>query len=131
MATIKITGDALVIESKLKFADVQELAGNKALSLYDTDEDGKKFMDFMVTTNLGRGSVSAYGVVFGGMTHDEEKLATVTLPIPVGVEDAVEYAAKTVGEAILKLNKVEEQVPAAIEELAAKKALIKEQIVVA
>lgn len=130
MATIKITGDALVIESAVKFDDIVELEGNKALQLFEEDEDGKKQLCFKVGAHLGAGSVSGFGITFGGATHDENKLATVTLAIPAGVEDAVEYAAQTVGTALLKLNKIEAQVPEAIAAREAEKALIKEQITV-
>lgn len=133
MAKITITGDALVITSSAKMETLKKLEkyAPKALSLFEKDEEtGKKQEVFKVATG-GMSSASVYGITFAGTTHGEDKLATVTVMIPTGVEDAKEYAAEHYGATVLNLNKIEEQFAAALAEVDANKAAIMENITVA
>ena len=124
MANIKIVGDAMVVVSSHTLEDIQTLEkyAPKALSLYEANEDGKREEVFKVCTTTGAGSVGKYGVSFSSSTHDEAKLAAVTLCIPADVEDAKEYAADQVGYAVMKLNQVEAQIPEALRQVEAERA---------
>ena len=105
MAKITIVGDAMVITSSKKLEDIKllEKYRPKALCLYETNEDGKKEEVFKVGSTNGEGAINKYGASFASVTHDEEMLATITMPIPQGVADAIEYAAEKVGMAVINL----------------------------
>ena len=64
----------------------------------------------MFKVGLGSNSVSDYGICFGGVSNDEEKLATATLPIPTDVEDAKEYVLDKAGLALVNLEKLEAEI---------------------
>lgn len=133
MAKIVIAGDAIVITSTQKLEDIKTLEKYRpnALTLYETDENGKKTEVFKVGSTTGEGAISQYGASFGSTTHDTAKLATITMSLPRGVEDAKKYVADMVGVAIINLNKVEEQFEAALAEVTAEKAAVLENISIA
>lgn len=133
MAKITIAGDAIVITSSKTLEDIKTLEKYrpKALSLYDVGDDGKKEEIFRVESGSSDGSINKYGATFSSVTHDDEKLATITMCIPHGVADAVEYAAEKIGVAIINLNKVEAQFDEALAEVAQEKATVMENITVA
>lgn len=132
MAKVIIAGDALVVKSSKSLEDLKTLEEYcpKALRLVETDENGKKEEIFRVETASGRGSINRNGATFTSATHDEEGLATITVPIPADVQDVVDYAAKTVGKAVVLLNKVEEGLDAALAQVEADKAEVRSNITV-
>lgn len=52
------------------------------------------------------------------------------MPIPAGIENVVDYAAKTVGKAVVLLNKVEAGVDEALTKVEAEKAEVMANITV-
>ena len=132
MAKITIAGDSIVITSTKTLEAIKELEKYrpKALRLYETDEDGNKTEVFRVASG-STGVINNNGAVFASVTRDEQKLASLTITIPAGVTNAVDYAAEKVGKAIMMLNKVEAQFDAAIEAVTADKAAVLECITVA
>ena len=133
MAKITIAGDAIVVTSAKTLEDIKTLEkyAPKALRLYETNDDGKKEEVFCVGSTTGDGSINQYGASFGSVTHDDEKLATITRSIPRGTVNAVEYAADVIGKAIIMLNKVEAQFDEALGQVAADKAAVLENITIA
>ena len=133
MAKITIAGDSMVVTSTKTLEDIKTLEKYrpKALCLFDIDEDGMTTEVFRVASTTGEGSINQYGASFGSHTHDENKLATITMPIPRGTVNAVDYAADKVGAAIIMLNKVEAQFETALQEVAGEKAAVRENITVA
>ena len=133
MAKTTIVGDAVVVTSTKTLEDIKTLEKYrpKALCLYETDEDGKKQEIFKIGSTSGEGSLGTYGASFGGVTHDDAKLATITMCLPKSVTDVKEYVAEKYGPALLNLNKVEEQFEAALAEIEAQKAAVMENITVA
>jgi hypothetical protein len=133
MAKIIIAGDSIVVTSARTLEEIKTLEKYrpKALRLFEADEEGKNVEVFRIASTLGKGSINQYGASFGSATHDEEKLATITLSLPSEVEDAKEYAAETVGGAVMSLNKVEEQFAAALAEIESDKAKVLENITIA
>lgn len=133
MAKITIVGDAMVVTSTKTLENLKTLEKYrpKALRLYETNDEGKREEIFTVGTTKGTGSINQYGASFASSTHDEAKLATITLPIPAGTADAKEYAAEKIGVAITLLNKVEAQIDGALADVAADKAKVLENITVA
>lgn len=118
-AAIKIAGKACVVESKYTVDDIAllEKFRPRALKLYDAE---KKEVLFAVGMNKqGNGSINGYGVSFAPGTSGAK--ATVTLMIPENVADGKQWAADTIGVAILHLNKVENQIPDALAEVKTEK----------
>lgn len=130
MARITIVGDAMVVTSTKTLEDIKTLEKfrPKALALFS--EDGKEEI-FKVGTTTGEGSIGTYGASFGSASHDDKKLATITMSIPTGTDDAKKYAEEKIGVAIINLNKVEEQFDAALAEVENEKAEVRANITVA
>lgn len=127
MARITICGDSMVITSKATLEDIKKLAKYRPNALELKSEDGKDVV-FKVGATNGNGSINTYGASFGSASHDEKKLATITLPIPANVEDAEAYAEEYVGVAIINLNKVESQFADAMVEIKEEIAAVRDSI---
>ena len=131
MAKIVIAGEAVVITSAMKKEDIAKIEKYRPDALIlKGGEDGKKPI-FRIATTSGAGDINKFGVAFSGETHDEQKLATVTLVSTVSGEDIREAVAEKIGPAILNLNKLEETLPAVLAEIDAEKDEILSNIVVA
>ena len=131
MAKIIIAGDAIVVKSDKKLEDIKTLEKYmpKELSLFE-EEDGKKSEVFRVGSTNGQGSINQFGASFGAVAHDGSGLATITLPVPDGVEDVVSYASDLIGTAIVRLNQIEDGINLALSTVAAQKKQIADNIVV-
>ena len=91
---------------------------------------GPETKEPLFRVGIGTSSLNDFGVSFGGVTNDEAKLATATLPIPSDVEDAKEYVLDLAGLAIANLNKVEAGIANALVEINEERAAISESITV-
>ena len=125
MAKVTIAGNSFVITSRISMADLETVKKYRPTALTLTNEETKE-QYFKV--GLGGSSVSDFGVGFGGVSNGEEKLATATLSIPSDVEDAKEYVLDKAGLALANLNKVEDGITAALEEILAERDEIAENI---
>lgn len=132
MARITIAGDAIIVTSSKSLQALKTLEEYrpKALRLVETDENGKKEEIFRVETAAANGSINRNGATFVSETHDEAKLATITMHVPAGIEDVKDYAAKLVGKAVVRLNKVEAGIDAALAEVEAENAEVMANITV-
>lgn len=132
MAKITIVGDAIVVTSSksLKSLKTLEEYNPKALRLVETNKDGKKEEVFRVATAADKGSINQYGATFASETHDEDKLATITMPVPAGTQDVKAYAAKVYGKAVVLLNKIEAGIDAALGTVEEEKAEVMANIFV-
>ena len=119
----------LVVTSTKTLKELAFIEKHRPKALELRNEDGKEVI-FKVGTTCGSGSIGTFGASFGSESHDDKKLATITLPIPAGVEDAAKYAENEIGTAIIKLNKVEEGLDAALEEAKAEIAEVRANITV-
>lgn len=131
MAKIVIAGDAVVITSALKLEDIKTIAkyNPEALTLKG-GEDGKEPIFAIGVTN-GPGNINDVGASFGRESYDNEKLAVITMVTNGATGDVKEWVADRIGGAIMKLNALEEKLPAVLEELAGQKAAVMEAITVA
>ena len=131
MAKVTIAGEAVVITSALKLSDLRTIAKYRpdALTLKG-GEDGKEPI-FRVGVCCGTGKINKYGAEFGAETHDDAKLATITLVSNNLEGDIREAVAEAVGTSILNLNKLEETLPAVLAEIEAEKNAILSNITVA
>lgn len=131
MAKVVIAGEAVVVTSAVKLSDLRKIAKYRPDALVlKGGEDGKEPI-FRVGVCNGTGKINKYGAEFGSETHDEAKLATITL-VNGGLEgDIREAVAESLGCSILNLNKLEETFPAVLAEIDAEKDAILENITVA
>lgn len=131
MAKIVIAGDAIVVTSALKLEDIRTIEKYRPKELVlKGGEDGKEPI-FAVGTTAGAGNINAVGASFGRESHDNEKLATITMCTNGVTGDVKEWVADHIGSAIISLNKLEEKLPAVLEEIAAEKAAVLSNITVA
>lgn len=131
MAKIIVAGEAVVITSSMKLADLETIKkyNPKALVLMG-GEDGKEPV-FCIGVNRGKaGSINQFSVDFGAETRDDKKLATMTLMTSGVTGDVKEFVADKYGAALMLLNKLETTLPAALEAIAADKKAILENITV-
>lgn len=131
MAKIVIAGEAVVVTSKMKLADLRKIAKYRPnVLILKGGEDGKEPI-FRVGVTNGAGTINKYGVEFANETHDEEKLATITLILNDIEGDVREAVAEEIGTAILNLNEIEEKLPYVLEEIEDEKESILSSITVA
>ena len=125
MSKVTIAGNSFVITSAVSMADLETVKKYRPSALAIIEPDTKEEL-FKIGT--GGNGLSDYGISFGGVSNDEEKLATATLFIPSDVEDAKEYVMDKAGLAIANLNKIEDAISDALEEIKAERDLIAENI---
>lgn len=129
MARIIIAGDAMVIESAHTLDTIKTLEKHNPKALTLLDDDGKTVI-FKVGTTSGKGNINVYGASFGSASKNDEQKAIITMELPADTTDAKAYAEDFVGTAIIKLNAVEAQFEAALADVEAEKATIRESITV-
>ena len=132
MAKITIAGDAVVITSAMKLEDIKTIEKYRAKALQLMGGENNKEVIFAMGTTRGTGSISKYGASFGGVSHDDEKLATITLGIDVvrPVGDIKDWVADYVGSAIISLNTLEAKLGGVLEDIADEKAKVLSNITV-
>ena len=118
MAQVTIAGSSYVITSTVSMADLETVKKYRpsALSIVDPETKETQFK-----VGVGSNSVTDYGISFGGVSNDEQKLAVATLPIPADVEDAKAYVLDKAGMALVKLEKIETEVAEVLEEINAER----------
>lgn len=131
MAKITIAGDAVVITSAVKLEDIKAVKKYRpaALTLMG-GEEGKEPI-FRLGVTEGAGNITKYGAEFGSETHDDEKKAVMTLICRADEGDIKEIVADTIGAYVLNLNKIEETLPAVLQEIKAEKEQILSNITIA
>ena len=127
MAKVTIAGNSYVITSAVSMADLEAVKKYRPSALALADEETK---EVYFKVGIGSNSLSDHGVSFGGVSNDEAKLATATLPIPSDIEDAKEYVLDKAGVAIANLKKVEKGIAAALEDITAEREELAESITV-
>lgn len=132
MAKVTIAGKALVVTSSLKLTDLETVKKYqpKALILMG-GEDGKEPVFAVTAVRGSTGKIGNICVEFGEETHDDAKLATMTLMVPGDVKDMKEYVADKYGAALMNLAKLETALPAVVDSIAASKKSIMDNINVA
>jgi hypothetical protein len=114
MANITIAGGCFVVTSRVPMADLELVRKHRPNALKIVDEETK---EELFAVGIGSSSLSNYGIGFNGVTNDDKKLATVTMPIPADTEDAKEFVAEKVGVAVVSLNRIEEGIGKVLEEI--------------
>ena len=130
MAKVTIAGKAIVIASAVKLADLENLKKYKPKSLILMGgDDGKESIFGVGVVPGSTGKIGRNGVEFGEKNADG--FATMTILAPADVKDMKEYVADTYGASLMNLAKLEEQLPAAVAEIAAEKQAVMENINIA
>jgi len=127
MAKVTIAGNSYVITSAVSMADLETVKKYRSSALAITDPETKE-TTFRV--GIGTSSLNDYGVSFGGVSNDDAKLATATLPIPADVEDAKAYVLDKAGLALVNLEKVEAEIAETLGEISDERKSIAESITV-
>jgi hypothetical protein len=125
MSKVTIAGNSYVVTADVTMADLEMVRKYRPSALAITDAETS---ETVFKVGIGTSSVNDHGISFGGVSNDDAKLATATLPIPSDVEDAKEYVLDKAGLAIASLNKVETGIAAALEEIKAERDTISENI---
>lgn len=132
MAKVAIAGDAVVITSSMKREDLLTIAKYRPNALVLKGGEDNKETIFRISANKnGDGEINKYGATFGSESHDEEKLATITVFLNRADGDVKEQVADALGSALINLGALEETLPAVLEEIAAEKATVMDSITVA
>lgn len=118
MSKVKVTGNAVVIESKIKFADIETVKKYRPDALTLTDEEKNPLFRVDVGTAP---KANEFGIVFDGKTHDEAGYATYTQLIPASGANVKEAIADFYGKTVLLLNKYEEAFPAILADIKAER----------
>ena len=131
-AKVVIAGDAVVVTSSMKLEDLLTIAKYRPDALVLRGGEDNKEKVFCISANKrGIGEINQYGATFGSESHDEAKLATITLGVCAGEEDIKEVVADQLGSAIIKLRELEETLPAVLSEIAEEKAAVMSSISIA
>lgn len=132
MAKIVITGNAVVITSAMKFEDILKIKKSSPDALIlKGGEDGKEpVFAIGISDRYGSGNINMYGVTFDSETRDQQKLATLTMLTNYSGDNIESYIVDELGTAITNLNKLEETLPAVLEEISAARAEILSNITV-
>jgi len=127
MAKVTIAGNSYVVTSDIAMADLETVKKYRPSALAITDQETK---ETLFKVGIGTSSISEHGISFGGLSNDEKKLATATLPIPADVENAKEFVLDKSGVAIANLNKIESSINRALESIRLERNTIAENITV-
>lgn len=132
MAKVTIAGNAVVITSSMKLADLATIKKYrpKALRLMGGENNKEELFVVDVGSN-GNGGLNGVGAVFCSATHDDAKKACITIDLPNVQGDVKEYVADQYGEALIHLNALEAKLPEVLSAIAEQKTGIMANITVA
>lgn len=123
----QLFGSALVITSSIKLEDIKTVKkyNEKALTLYEKDEDGDKQPVFTALYKKDcDGTITENGAVFSKESPDGFAQITELVNIPKDT-DPEDWIADNYGKALIGLAKYEEYFPAIIDELNATREKVK------
>lgn len=122
---IKLAGDAYVLKSSITKTQYETLKKYRPTALSIKDEDGNDV--FTVGYEAGKPSIASFAVTFSNA--DTEGNLTATQIVPTGTNDVKGYVADVLSGVIAYLKKLEENVPAAYDEVVAERNSLIESIV--
>lgn len=125
-AKITVAGAAAVLTSGVKLEDWKRIAKLMPEMMVLEDAETNDVL-FRVSVDEGPGSVNEYGVLFGNVTN-QYGYATVTVLLDPEAEDKLGIVKTRMGQAILKLNTLESEVPNTLEKITKMEAEIDQNI---
>ena len=118
MPKTTIAGNSYVITSDVSMADLEAVKKYRPAALTLADEETK---ETYFRVGIGNSSsVTDHGISFSGVTNDDTKKATATMPIPADAVqdgDAKEYVLDKAGVALANLAKVEAGIATALKDI--------------
>lgn len=129
---LTITGDAYALTSTIKVDEIELLKKYNPDALSVKDKDGN--VKFKVSYSEGKGSITPYGVTFGGKGRGEsDGCATVTGTLPAGLstDEAKKYVVELVGGVVAYLEQLEKDVTKAAEAVSTQRKKLIDGITVA
>ena len=130
MSKITIAGDAVVITSTMKLEDLKTIKKYRPDALVlKGGEDGKEPI-FMISVTESYGEINKYGASFASETHDDQKLATITMAGEFVGDNILEAVADAFGASKANLDKLEATLPDVLAEIIAEKKSVMESITV-
>jgi len=126
MSKITIAGNATVVTSTLKLEELATIKKYrpKALILMGGENNKEEIFRIDVGTS-GCGEMNQYGAYFCNVTPDDKGLACITMCNNGVAGDKIkEHVAEALGVAVIYLNKLEEALPAVLEEIKTEKAAV-------
>lgn len=132
MAKVTIAGNAVVITSGVKLADLATIKKYRPKALRLMGGENNKEELFVVDVCSGtNGGLNSNGAVFCNATHDEAKMACITISLNGVQGDVREFVSDKYGEALIHLNALEAKLPDVLKEITEQKAAIMQNISVA
>lgn len=129
MARITVAGESVVVTSAITLENYRMIAKYRPAKLVlKGGDDGKEPIFAVGVATNPRGSINEVGAEFGSEAHDGTGRATITFDLPQTDGDVKEAVAEKVGAAIIYLNKLEETLPDIVNEIAAEKTAVLENI---
>jgi hypothetical protein len=131
---IKLVQDSIVFISAIKLEELMEAKRfvPEACTLTVRDEESKKAKPVCAIAYADEGSVCDNGIVFDSTTDDgfmcKTLLASQGTDEHLTAEERVKLVSENFAGLILKMNELEEQIKAAIEDNAAKIAAAKQSV---
>ena len=129
MAKVNIAGNCYVVTSDVSMSDLETVKKYRPTALTLVNEETKE--PFFKVGVGSTSSVNDHGISFSGVTNDDKKLATATLPIPadsIHDGDAKEYVLDKAGLALANLNKVEAGIATVLKDIKAERDTISANI---
>ena len=128
MSKITIAGNSFVVTSSITLANLELVKKHRPKALKIVDEETR---EEIFAVGIGGNSLNSVGISFGGVSNGEEKLATVTMPIPPDAEYAKQYVQEKAGAAIVNLNRIEAGINEVLEEIQEEQKKVTDSITVA
>lgn len=132
MAKVTIAGNAVVVTSSVKLEELYTIMKYRPAAL--TLMGGKGNDEEIFTIDVGVddcGDLNLYGAYFCNETHDEAKLACITMCLDGVDGDIKEFVADQLGGALMNLGKLEQTLPSVLESIKAERQAIMANITVA
>lgn len=133
MAKVVIAGDAVVVNSAIKYEDLKTIKKYrpKALTLKG-GEDGKEPIFTISVRDGGAGGINENGATFGAASRDDKKVATFTMCVDASDDaDIKALVVDQIGGYLANLNKLEATLPAVLEEIKQERETVEAAITVA
>lgn len=122
MARVKVVGSAAVIVSDAKLDDLKFVSKYRPEALQLFGGDDNKTLEYQVLVrDSGTGTIDANGAMFAEATNTEDGLACITMVMNGVTGNVKEWISDKLGSALIKLAKIEENLPNVIEEVKAER----------
>lgn len=128
MAKITVVGNAIVITSVFSLEEIKTIEKYRPDDLVLKSEDGKEPIFRIGTKTTSGGNLNKYGAEFASDTQGDDAKAVITMFITGDNTNIKDKIVDELGQAIIKLNKLEAKLPNVLEEIQVERDKILENI---